>query len=72
VRRASRCLNLHPHIDPRAEALDDPYQAVERNPDRFPKDFMLQLTNQEFKNLKSQFVISNLASPSWGGRRYAP
>ena len=42
-------------------------QAVRRNPDRFPKDFMFQLTDQEFRNLRSQFVTS-----SWGGRRYAP
>lgn len=42
-------------------------QAVKRNLERFPKDFMFQLTNEEFKNLKSQIVIS-----SWGGRRYPP
>jgi hypothetical protein len=42
-------------------------QALKRNPDRFPNDFMFQLTNQEFKDLRSQFVTS-----SWGGRRYAP
>ncbi len=42
-------------------------QAVTRNPERFPKDFMYQLTNKEFTILKSQFVIS-----SWGGRRYPP
>ena len=42
-------------------------QAVKRNLDRFPDDFMFQLTNQEFIGLKSQFVIS-----SWGGIRTAP
>jgi ORF6N domain len=42
-------------------------QAVKRNSERFPEDFMFQLTNQEVANLKSQFVIS-----SWGGRRAAP
>ncbi len=43
-------------------------QAVKRNIDRFPEDFMFQLTDEEFRNLKSQFVIS-----SWGGmRRAAP
>jgi hypothetical protein len=43
-------------------------QAVKRNFERFPKDFMFQLTRTEFANLKSQFVIS-----SWGGlRRAAP
>lgn len=39
-------------------------QAVKRNRDRFPADFMFQLTEQEFDHLKSQIVIS-----SWGGRR---
>jgi hypothetical protein len=42
-------------------------QAVKRNIDRFPKDFMFQLTKEEFSNLRSQFVTS-----SWGGRRYLP
>ena len=41
-------------------------QAVKRNRDRFPADFMFQLTEQEFDHLKSQFVIS-----SWGGLRRA-
>ena len=44
-------------------------QAVKRNPDRFPEDFMFQLTNQEFSHLRSQSVIS---SSSWGGRRQPP
>ena len=43
-------------------------QAVKRNIERFPGDFMFQLSKTEFKNLKSQIVIS-----SWGGlRRAAP
>jgi hypothetical protein len=43
-------------------------QAVKRNIVRFPQDFMFQLTEEEFSNLKSQIVIS-----SWGGlRRAAP
>lgn len=42
-------------------------QAVKRNIKRFPDDFMFQLTNQEFANLKSQFVTS-----SWGGVRKLP
>ena len=42
-------------------------QAVKRNLERFPADFMFQLTAQEFDHLRSQFVTS-----SWGGRRYAP
>lgn len=33
-------------------------QAVKRNVSRFPKDFMFQLSAEEFGNLKSQFVIS--------------
>ena len=44
-------------------------QAVRRNRDRFPDDFMLQLTREEFDDLKSQSVIS---SSTWGGRRYPP
>ena len=42
-------------------------QAVRRNIDRFPQDFLFQLTNQEFTNLRSQIVTS-----SWGGTRYLP
>lgn len=42
-------------------------QAVKRNAGRFPDDFMYHLTWQEFMNLRSQFVTSNL-----GGRRYLP
>jgi len=42
-------------------------QAVKRNLERFPPDFMFQLKNQELAILRSQFVTS-----SWGGRRYAP
>ena len=34
-------------------------QAVKRNIDRFPPDFMFQLSKQEFTNLKSQIVISS-------------
>ena len=41
-------------------------QAVRRNIDRFPEDFMFQLADEEFANLKSQIVIS-----SWGGSRRA-
>jgi hypothetical protein len=42
-------------------------QAVKRNADRFPKDFVFQLTAEEFTNLRSQIVIS-----SWGGLRSRP
>jgi len=41
-------------------------QAVKRNIERFPEDFMFQLTDEEFHNLKSQIVTSN-----WGGLRRA-
>jgi hypothetical protein len=44
-------------------------QAVKRNLSRFPKDFMFQLSAQEFEELRSQTVISN---PGRGGRRTAP
>lgn len=42
-------------------------QAVRRNIERFPKDFMFELTKDEFKNWRSQIVMS-----SWGGNRYPP
>lgn len=48
-------------VEPRALV-----QAVKRNMERFPEDFMFQLSQEEFDNLKSQIVIS-----SWGGRRRA-
>jgi hypothetical protein len=42
-------------------------QAVRRNLERFPEDFMFVLTSEEMSNLMSQTVIS-----SWGGRRKPP
>ena len=42
-------------------------KAVSRNFDRFPEDFMFQLTKKEFKNLKFHFGTS-----SWGGTRKLP
>lgn len=42
-------------------------QAVRRNIERFPEDFMFQLSKEEFDNLRSQTVTS-----SYGGRRYLP
>ena len=36
-------------------------QAVRRNIDRFPDDFMFELTEMEMKNLTSQFVMSSFA-----------
>ncbi len=44
-------------------------QAVKRNHDRFPKDFMIQLTAAEWAILRSQTVTS---SAQHGGRRYPP
>jgi hypothetical protein len=50
-------------VEPRALV-----QAVKRNLERFPEDFMFQLSAEEFADLKSQIVTS-----SWGGaRRAAP
>lgn len=42
-------------------------QTVKRNIERFPDDFMFQLSKKEFEDLKSQFVTS-----SWGGVRKMP
>ena len=42
-------------------------EQVKRNIDRFPEDFMFQLTEKEWENLKSQNATS-----SWGGRRKKP
>ena len=48
-------------VEPRALV-----QAVKRNIERFPEDFMFQLSQEEFSSLKSQIVTS-----SWGGLRRA-
>ena len=42
-------------------------KAVKRNIDRFPSDFMFQLTDDEWKNLRSQFVTF-----SQDTRKYKP
>ena len=42
-------------------------RAVRRNLDRFPADFMFELTREEYNSLRSQFGTS-----SWGGTRYNP
>ena len=42
-------------------------EQVKRNIDRFPEDFMFQLTESEYKNLMSQNATS-----SWGGTRKLP
>jgi hypothetical protein len=43
-------------------------QSVKRNLDRFPRDFMFQLTREEAENLRSQSATSS----QWGGRRTPP
>ena len=54
-------------------------QQVKRNAERFPEDFMFQLSREEVEFVKSQFVTSqtdNLKSQfvtsSWGGKRKPP
>lgn len=51
-------------------------EAVKRNAEKFPADFMFQLTPEEFAALRSQIATSNESStptaPGRGGRRYAP
>ena len=42
-------------------------EQVRRNIERFPEDFMFELSKKEYENLRSQFATS-----SWGGTRYAP
>jgi hypothetical protein len=42
-------------------------EQVRRNADRFPPDFMFELSDQEVTNLRSQ-----IATSSWGGPRYLP
>ncbi len=61
-------------VEPRALV-----QAVKRNLERFPIDFMFQLTKEEFDNLRAQMAASNLksqivisSSSGWGGVRTAP
>lgn len=44
-------------------------QAVRRNSGRFPSDFMFELTQKEWEDLRSQIVTS---SSKWGGTRYKP
>ena len=59
-------------------------KAVKRNINRFPIDFMFQLTKKEYDNLRFQFGIpsydeedsgilrSQIVTSRWGGRRYLP
>jgi hypothetical protein len=43
-------------------------RSVRRNIERFPDDFMFQLSPEEFGDLRRHFGTSS----QWGGRRYAP
>lgn len=43
---------------------------VQRNIERFPKDYCFQLTEEEYENLRCQFGTSNINN--YGGRRYLP
>lgn len=47
-------------------------QAVKRNVERFPSDFMFQLTLEEWQFLRSQFVTSKKTEDKRGGRQYLP
>lgn len=42
-------------------------EQVRRNLDRFPDDFMFELSNEEFAYLRSQIATSR-----WGGARFKP
>ena len=47
-------------------------QAVKRNMERFPANFMFQLTQEEFQVLISQFVMSKNSTETRGGRQKLP
>ena len=47
-------------------------EQVRRNLERFPEDFMFQLTEEEFAALRSHFATSNEKPAGRGGRRYLP
>ena len=47
-------------------------EAVKRNIERFPSDFMFQLSEDEFKVLRSQFATSKEELEKRGGRQYLP
>ena len=46
-------------------------EQVRRNPERFPADFMFQLSSEEFAALRSQIATSNEKTSGRGGRRSA-
>lgn len=45
-------------------------RVVKRNIERFPEEFCFQLEQEEFQNLRCQFVTSSLKKQNYGGRRY--
>lgn len=47
-------------------------EQVKRNLERFPADFMFQVTEEEFAALRSHFATSNGQPAGRGGRRYLP
>ena len=47
-------------------------QSVKRNIERFPEDFMFQLSENEWEVLRSQFVTTKLKTEKRGGRQYLP
>ena len=47
-------------------------QALRRNRERFPEDFVFQRTAEEFALLKSQIVTSNAEEPHSQGRKIPP
>ncbi len=47
-------------------------QAVKRNIERFPEEFMFQLNKKEVEIWQSQILISQTVISSWGGRRKTP
>lgn len=47
-------------------------RVMKRNKERFPEEFCFQLTQNEFQNLRCQFVTSSLEKENYGGRRYHP
>jgi len=47
-------------------------EQVRRNLERFPADFMFQLTGEELSGLRSQIATSNHSREGRGGRRYLP
>ena len=47
-------------------------EQVRRNCERFPEDFMFQLTAEEMTSLRSQTATSKVAPKGRGGRRYLP